>query len=72
MQFGSAVFDNEEQARQDMRRDLGLDSEDDSELESDKGVQEEEDHFFLFDADVPSERICASHARRDYSGILKT
>ena len=67
MDFGSAIFDNEEQARRDERRAYGLNSESESDMYS-QDEDNEEDHVYIFDDDVPSERICASHARRDYGG----
>ena len=68
--IGSAIHGNEEQLRRAMREEMGLGSEDDSELDSDDHGDEEEDHVYLFGYDVPSERICASHAKRDYGGTV--
>ena len=63
MQMGSTLFDNEVQAR----RDMGLGTDDESEdIESDEG----ENHAYFYDEDDVPERVCASHAIRDYAGDI--
>ena len=39
-----------------------------SDYESEDMESDEEDHAFMFDPEVPSEQICASHAKREYGG----